>query len=161
METRAHLIVDLGRLEDGKTAQLKCLLDAQVLDLEDVEWLRPTGPVACDLHCERLEDELLVRGALRLPCACVCGRCGHDFEAVFAEEDFCESFAIAGLASLDLTESAREGIILALPSYPICKEACKGVCHRCGRNLNDGPCECDRAGASSPWDALDGLTPEV
>lgn len=161
METLARLTVDLGRLEDGRTARLECLLAPEALGLDDLECLRPAGPLACDLRCELLGDELLVRGALRLPCACVCGRCGRDFEAEFAEEDFCETFPVAGLESLDLTESAREGIILALPSYPICEEACKGVCLRCGQNLNAGPCECGRESASSPWDALNGITPEA
>lgn len=161
METRARLTVDLGRLDGGKTEWLKCLLAPEVLALDDMECLRPAGPLACDLLCELLGDELLVRGTLRLPCACVCGRCGCDFETEFAEEEFCETFPVAGLETVDLTESVREGIILALPSYPICEEACKGVCLRCGQNLNVGPCECGRESASSPWDALDGFAPEA
>lgn len=161
METLARLTVDLGRLDGGKAEHVQCLLEREALGLEDLECLRPAGPLACDLRCELLGDELLVRGSLRLPCVCVCGRCGRDFEAEYAEEDFCETFETAGLEVLDLTESVREGIILALPSYPICKEACKGVCLHCGKDLNAGPCACGQGSGSSPWDALDGLAPEA
>lgn len=161
METLARLTVDLGRLDGGRTERVHGLLAQETLGLDDLECLRPDGPLACDLHCELLGDELLVRGTLRLPCVCVCRRCGQDFKAEFAEEDFCETFDTAGVETLDLTESAREGIILALPSYPICKEACKGVCLQCGQNLNAGSCGCGQGSEGSPWDALNGLTPEA
>lgn len=161
METRARLTVDLGRLDGGRAERIRGLLAPEALGLDDLECLRPAGPLECDLRCELLGDELLARGSLRLPCVCVCGRCGRDFEAEFAEEDFCETFPVAGLETLDLTESVREGIILALPSYPICKEACQGVCLRCGQDLNVGPCGCGEGNGGSPWDVLDGVAPEA
>ena len=160
METLARLTVDLGRLDGGKTEHVQCLLERESLGLEDLECLRPAGPLACDLRCELLGDELLVRGSLRLPCVCVCGRCGRDFEAEYAEEDFCETLQVEGQNTWDLTESAREGIILVLPSYPICGEGCKGVCPHCGKNLNEGPCGCAQGGDGSPWGALDGWAPQ-
>ncbi len=161
METPVRLIVDLGRLDDGKREHLTTSLDQAVLELDDLEQIRPIGPVVCDLQCELLEDELLVRGSLAVRCACQCCRCGCDFEAVYTEEAFCETFDVAGAVTLDLTEAVREGILIALPLYPICKEACKGVCLRCGQDLNAGPCTCNTEGGSSPWDALDGLTPDA
>jgi len=39
-----------------------------------------------------------------------------------------------------------EDIILALPPKLLCKPDCAGLCHRCGTNLNDGPCECKPEG---------------
>lgn len=44
---------------------------------------------------------------------------------------------------IDLREGLEEQILLALPIRSVCDEACKGLCPRCGRNLNDGPCGCD------------------
>ena len=160
METPARLIVDLGRLDEGRHEHLKGVLARELLELEDLAQIRPAGGLEYDLECELLpENELLVRGTLSLPCACICGRCGGDFEAVFAEQDYCEAFNVAGLERLDLTESAREGIILALPSYPICKEACKGLCPHCGKNLNEGACACAEGGGASPFAALDQFEP--
>lgn len=160
METPAHLTVDLGRLDEGRFAHLQGVLEAELLEIDDLVQIRPAGGLAYALEGELLPgDEFLVRGKLSLPCACVCGRCGKDFDAIFAEPDYCESFQVAGLETLDLTESVREGIILALPSYPICKEACKGVCSHCGHDLNEGPCDCVARDEASPWAALDGMTP--
>ncbi len=156
-----RLIVDLGRLDDGTHEAIEAQLDAAVLEMEDWAQVRPAGALQVKLQCERFGEELMVRGRLALPCHCVCGRCGGDFDAVFAEDAYCESFEITGLTFLDLTESVREGTLLALPSYPICEEGCKGVCLQCGKNLNAGPCGCDQGGESSPWDALDGWVPEA
>lgn len=36
----------------------------------------------------------------------------------------------------------REAIFLELPSLPHCREDCQGLCDRCGKNLNEGACEC-------------------
>ena len=35
-------------------------------------------------------------------------------------------------------------ILLALPMTVLCREDCQGLCSRCGKNLNDGKCDCDQ-----------------
>lgn len=53
----------------------------------------------------------------------------------------------------------REAILLELPSLPLCSEDCKGLCPHCGKNLNEGPCDCPADGGEvSPWkSAIRGL----
>jgi len=46
---------------------------------------------------------------------------------------------------IDLTPLVHEQTILALPTRPLCTEACRGLCARCGANLNAGPCGCPAA----------------
>ena len=43
---------------------------------------------------------------------------------------------------LDLDALAEEDVVLNLPSKVLCKDDCKGLCPQCGKNLNDGPCDC-------------------
>jgi uncharacterized protein len=43
---------------------------------------------------------------------------------------------------VDLSPLVREQIILALPTRPLCREDCKGLCARCGADLNTQPCAC-------------------
>jgi uncharacterized protein len=43
---------------------------------------------------------------------------------------------------IDLSPLVQEHIILALPTRPLCGDACKGLCPRCGANLNTEPCMC-------------------
>ena len=47
---------------------------------------------------------------------------------------------------IDLTPLMHEQTILALPTRPLCGEGCRGLCPRCGANLNiTGPCGCPAA----------------
>jgi uncharacterized protein len=43
---------------------------------------------------------------------------------------------------VDLSPLVREQIILALPTRPLCREDCKGLCATCGANLNTQACSC-------------------
>ena len=42
--------------------------------------------------------------------------------------------------SADLDDIVRTVFVLNLDSKLLCREDCKGICQRCGKNLNDGPC---------------------
>jgi uncharacterized protein len=55
---------------------------------------------------------------------------------------------------LDLSELVRQLVALCLPSRPLCREDCAGLCPRCGHNLNEGPCRCGRDDADPRWAAL-------
>lgn len=54
---------------------------------------------------------------------------------------------------LDLTGAVREELLLAMPQYVECRPDCRGLCARCGANLNEGPCGCPPA-QDPRWDAL-------
>ena len=51
---------------------------------------------------------------------------------------------------IDLTPLVHEQMILALPTRPLCGEACRGLCPRCGANLNAGTCGCPTAATPDP-----------
>ena len=46
--------------------------------------------------------------------------------------------------SADLDDIVRTVFVLNLDSKLLCKEDCAGLCHRCGKNLNEGPCNCQK-----------------
>lgn len=43
---------------------------------------------------------------------------------------------------LELAPMLREHVILSSPMQPICSDDCLGLCAQCGKNLNEGPCQC-------------------
>lgn len=142
LETLERLIVDVARLDkDGEN--YKGELVPEALDYGDDEFLKPVGGMKYDLFIEDLQSELLVRGKVSQTIQCVCSRCGVDFAQEVEVPDFVRSIEINDRTDfVDLTEELREAIILTFPAYPICKESCKGVCFKCGKNLNEGPCGC-------------------
>jgi uncharacterized protein len=46
---------------------------------------------------------------------------------------------------IDLTPLVHEQAMLALPTRPLCREGCRGLCPRCGADLNAGGCACPAA----------------
>ena len=56
-----------------------------------------------------------------------------------------------------LEDVLREQVLLAVPIKTVCREECKGLCPHCGRNLNQGSCDCREEMSDPRWDALRGL----
>ncbi len=129
-----------------------------MLDLGESELLTPLGGIVYDLFVQALGTELLVRGELRIRLSCVCSRCAATFETEAVDREFVGAYEINDATDfLDLTEEVREAIILALPGYPVCREACRGLCLACGANLNKSACTCRQSGRDDRWAALDGF----
>lgn len=55
---------------------------------------------------------------------------------------------------LELAPMLREQLILAAPMHPLCSEQCLGLCPRCGKDLNEGPCGCVEEPTGGPFQAL-------
>jgi uncharacterized protein len=58
------------------------------------------------------------------------------------EPDDAEAFRISPQHTVDLEEAVRQSWTVALPMQPLCRPDCKGLCPRCGKDLNAGPCAC-------------------
>jgi uncharacterized protein len=55
---------------------------------------------------------------------------------------------------LDLDELIRQQLITQFPIQMLCDEACRGLCPRCGANLNEGACQCEPETEDSPFAGL-------
>ncbi|HEX5436853.1 MAG TPA: DUF177 domain-containing protein [Gemmatimonadaceae bacterium] len=55
--------------------------------------------------------------------------------------------------TVDVRPAIREQWLLSAPSYAVCREDCKGLCPRCGADLNAGPCGCGPE-TDTRWNAL-------
>ena len=97
---------------------------------------------------------LRAEGTIMAEMLCVCERCGQEFESVKEtdidavivqeeSEEYPEFFVLQG-TELDLQELLSTCLILDMETKFLCREDCKGLCARCGRNLNLGPCGCGK-----------------
>ena len=150
------LLIDVSRLDkDGE--DFEDVLNDAVLELTG-DLLRPFAGIRYSLFAQQLGRELLVRGTLAQDFDAVCSRCGGDFDFTVTVLDFTVSVEIDDKTEyVDLTDEVRQSIILALPTYPVCRPECLGVCPSCGKNLNEGPCGCTHDEKDDRWGALDGL----
>ncbi|MBQ2286829.1 MAG: DUF177 domain-containing protein [Clostridia bacterium] len=82
-----------------------------------------------------------------------CDRCGAETArthtirlnkslAVSIEGEESDSILTVPDMKLDLDELLYSEVIVSLPMKHLCKEDCKGICPKCGKNLNDGKCGC-------------------
>jgi len=127
-------------------------LETGNLDFPSVrEYLHP--PVA-DGVVSNEAGILHMRGSITADMLCVCDRCGQEFEstketavdAVLVEEeseDNPELFVLEG-TEIDAQEVLSTCFILDMETKFLCREDCKGLCARCGKNLNLGPCGCGK-----------------
>jgi uncharacterized protein len=68
-----------------------------------------------------------------------------------------DSFPLSPDATeIDLAPAAREELLLAVPRFLLCREDCRGLCLRCGQDLNAGACGCAPA-ADARWQPLAAL----
>ena len=58
------------------------------------------------------------------------------------DEDKLDDYAIIEDGFLDVDEQVLTQLEMEFPSRFICRDDCKGLCQRCGKNLNEGPCDC-------------------
>ena len=63
--------------------------------------------------------------------------------------------------SLALEDVLREQVLLSLPARTLCREDCKGLCPRCGSNLNNEACDCGAVSIDPRWSALGELRSKV
>jgi len=56
--------------------------------------------------------------------------------------------------TLDLAPALREELIFAVPEFVLCREDCRGLCPRCGADLNQGPCGCGPEAPDPRWAGL-------
>jgi uncharacterized protein len=54
-----------------------------------------------------------------------------------------DAFLVDSNHMLDLTEAVRQYREASREMQPLCRPDCKGLCPRCGRDLNEGECNCD------------------
>ena len=59
------------------------------------------------------------------------------------DEDRLDDYAIIDDGFLDLDSRIVEQLEVEFPIRFLCKEDCKGLCQKCGKNLNEGKCDCD------------------
>jgi len=116
-----------------------------------------TSPVTIDVHADFLSSQLLVRGTIQAKTAGVCSRCLKEIANPVRIDEYTFDCDASPGDIIDLTENIREHIIIALPMKQVCAEQCKGLCPRCGRDLNISVCDCSRKTVDPRFGGLDKL----
>jgi uncharacterized protein len=126
--------VNIRHLEHNNV-QLKGELPAEDLDIDTRdEAIRLKAPLRYDLEVQRVEQGLLVQGALALKLDCSCVRCLQACEPEVALPHWARHLPLEGDDAVpvvndvvDLTPFLREDMLLEFPQHPLCHPDCGGL----------------------------------
>jgi uncharacterized protein len=152
-----------------------------LMDLARTEGYEFVSPIFIDLHIQPEHDMFAVIGRLAFTLKVLCSRCLASFE-ISPKQRFTLRFSrkipqdvhpgnVEGVAltadeiglafiegdSINLRDAIQEQVVLAVPLYPVCREDCKGLCPRCGVDLNLETCRCTPGKPTGPFDVLKNL----
>ena len=129
------------------------------LDLQDMAFgsCKPVSePVRAEGAVRNTAGVLTMTGSVTTTLHGVCDRCTAEFvrdveypidAVIVPKEEADESenpwvFELVDEDRADLDDIITTTFVLNMPSQLLCSPDCKGICFRCGRNLNLGPCDC-------------------
>ena len=137
-------------------------LEVDLVEELGIEGISLVSPVKARLSITRVAAEVMVSGEMSVERENVCSRClkgfrqvqelpvnvvYHPVEEIGAEKhelrDDEMDMGFYGGDELDLHELLREQVMLNAQMKPLCDEACKGLCPKCGTDLNTGTCTCE------------------
>jgi uncharacterized protein len=151
------MLLGLGKIIETPGASVPFSTSVDLSDLLYGQCYPVSEPVLASGVVRNTAGVLVMKGSLSTTIHGICDRCASEFDQVVEmpidvvlvtelsnEENEDEwVFPLEG-DSADLEDIVRTVFVLNLDSKLLCKDDCKGLCCRCGRNLNDGPCNCQK-----------------
>ncbi len=106
------------------------------------EEIQLVSPLKVDARIEKAGEAILASGSVEAKYAFPCVRCLEVVESI-QRHHFQFDYVLADVHDVvDLGEDIRQEMIMNLPSRVLCKEDCRGICLKCGVNLNKEECRC-------------------
>lgn len=158
MPSRSPLVIGMHDLARRPGAQRTLDLTVPAPSALAIEVIGvPEGaPVELHLRLESVLEGVLVTGEVSAPLVGECVRClgevtdtiDVDFSELYAypgaievhpDDEEAEDIQILQGDEIDLEQSVRDAVVLALPFQPYCRPDCAGLCPQCGKNLNEDP----------------------
>lgn len=157
------MVLDLRELLNGNCPRID-IHETLALDSEGENAVALTGvtfPEGARLHGSITNDAGYVRLTLEISCPYVtaCARCLKEVRGVFtfgyertvatkgtlegAEAEESDDYLVIEDAKLDIDDRLREELEMQFPYRFLCREDCRGLCPKCGKDLNEGDCSCD------------------
>lgn len=127
------------------------------------------GKYKTSLIINKLHDQLILEVTSEFKVKYECDRCGVDFKSRLnsdyrmvylmneqpAETESINVYYLSRDAdSIDISSDVREFALLSIPMKKLCSEQCKGLCFKCGKDLNNEKCICKEEEIDPRWKPL-------
>ncbi|MBE6625427.1 MAG: DUF177 domain-containing protein [Ruminococcaceae bacterium] len=155
------MILDLKPLLSGKLSKLDFSYEigfdneeSPIIPPDDVSF---TPPVIVKGYITDNAGYMTLSATAELSYNTHCARCLKDLSGKFVlnfnrtvatsgtlQNEQNDDFVIVKNGMLDIDRELVEDLLLEFPSRFLCKEECAGLCPKCFKNLNFGPCDCPK-----------------
>jgi len=119
----------------------------------------------------KFDNQIILDSSTEIDADLVCDRCNKEFNRVITSnyrmiylfgqdtqnsgnEKMDVVYLHPDTDKIDLSNDVRDYSLLAIPMKKLCSEDCKGLCSKCGKNLNDGLCNCKDEETDPRWEQL-------
>lgn len=166
MPTTSAFRVPVSNLMKRPGASRSVLVEGVLNDVRGPGAEVADDPIVVDVTLERVSEGIVVRGTVAARWDAACSRClvpvggelalhvGELYERQPLEG---ETYPLSDDDIVDLEPLVRDALLLELPSVPLCRADCAGLCPSCGADHNLTPCKCDDHEPDPRWDALRSL----
>ena len=155
MEQGIAMLLDLSKIIQTPDSELPFRTELDLHELQFGGSYPVSEPVRAEGTVRNVAGVLVLRAEISTTLHAACDRCATEFlrevsypvEAVLVreleDEDTADEWTfLLQEDKADLDEILTTAFVLNMDSKLLCRPDCKGLCCRCGKNLNDGPCAC-------------------
>ncbi|MDR1537237.1 MAG: DUF177 domain-containing protein [Clostridiales bacterium] len=158
-------LIDLAGLTQGSLMPID--FEEKVVIPKDYNSLEGCASVVFSGGLSKENGKFILSGKASASFKAACDFCLTEFDAELAFP-ICEIFVNGAEESLppdddawrfsgnaiDFSEALRTNFLVNFPPSFICREGCKGLCSRCGQNLNEKSCDCQKGSEDFRFDNL-------
>jgi DUF177 domain-containing protein len=128
------------------------------------------GNIKIAVRLSKIQNQIVLNASFSIDASLTCDRCAKDFKRVLnnsyqmvyilgkqlqdGENDFNISYLPADADKIFIDSDVRDYALLSIPMKKLCREDCKGLCPKCGKDLNEGKCTCTEEEIDERWAPL-------
>ncbi len=142
-------------------------------DIEKIDLTEPLfGKYNTNVVLNKFDDQIILEASTTAGANFICDRCGtaskqtvkSKYKMIYllrsiegAEEEINITYLSPDTHMIDISKDVRDYMILSTPMKILCKEDCKGLCAKCGADLNEKQCDCNDDEIDDRWKVLSEL----
>jgi len=132
------------------------------------------GNFNTNVSLNKFDSQIILDSEAGITADLICDRCAKEFKSVIKSNfklvylfrtHFDESeieredvvYLHPDVDKIDLDKDIRDYALLAVPMKRLCSDDCKGLCPKCGKNLNDSLCDCTEEIIDPRWELIQKL----
>jgi len=139
-------------------------------DIEKIDLTEPLfGKYNTNVVLNKFDDQIILEALTTAGANFICDRCGTAFKQTVkskykmiyllrsiegAEKEINITYLSPDTHIIDISKDVRDYMILSIPMKRLCKEDCKGLCAKCGVDLNEIECDCNDDEIDDRWKVL-------